>query len=151
MRKRAVILLVLVSLLVGVATTGASATPPEDDFYLEKACGTATYNDLPACEITEAQGPAAMFEGGWIVYEDRVYWEKGDKVREIARVYLVAPDDETTTLRGQIRWIDDYGMFTFSKGTGQAAGIHAKGMIGFLDELTDGRYLFSLDGTSHTE
>lgn len=151
MRRRAVILLVLVSLLVGVTATGASATHPEDDFYLEKACGSDTVWGLPACEITEAEGPAAMFVGGWIVYEDRVFWEKQDgrKVREIARVYLVAPSGDT--LRGQIRWLDDYGMFTFSKGTGEAAGIHANGMIGFLDVLSDGRYLFSLEGSSHTE
>jgi hypothetical protein len=142
-------LLVLVSLIVGVVATGAGATPPADDFYLEKACGSDTVWDLPACEITEAASAAEMFEGGWIVYEDRVFWEKGDKVREIARVYLIAPSGDT--LRGQIRWLDDHGMFTFSKGEGEAAGIHATGMIYFLDVLADGRYLFALEGTSHIE
>lgn len=148
MTRRAVILLVLVSLLLGAAATGVSATP-RGDFYLEKACGSDTVWGLPACAITQADGPAEMFEGGWIVYEDRVYWEKGDKVREIARVHLVAPSGDT--LRGQIRWLDDYGMFTFSKGTGEAAGIHANGMINFERVLADGRYLFSLTGTSHIE
>ncbi len=150
MRGRVVIILVLVSLFVGVAATGLSATP-RDDFYVEKACGPEdTLWDMPACIVTYGEGAAEMFVGGWMVYEDRVLWEKGEKVREIARVYLVT-EDKVSTLRGQIRWLDDSGMFTFSKGSGDADGIHANGTIDFLDVLPDGRYLFSLSGTAHVE
>lgn len=149
MTRRAVILLVLVSLLLGAAATGVSATPPADGFYLEKACVGATYNGLPACTITDGEGPATMFVDGWIVYEDRVFWYPPEKrqIREIARVYLVTQDEETT-LRGQIRWLDDHGKFTFSKGTGEAAGVHANGTIHVLN-WDEG--LFSLSGTYHVE
>lgn len=133
-----------------MAAAGASATP-RDDFYLEKACGPGdTQWDLPVCFVTHGEDTAEMFEGGWIVYEDRVLWEKGDKVREVARVYLVTADQEST-LRRQIRWLDDSGMFTFSKGSGEAAGIHANGTVNFLNVGSDGRYLFSLSGTAHVE
>jgi hypothetical protein len=148
MKTRAVILLVLVSLLVSVAAVANAS--PRDDFSLEKTCMSLTPGmEENACDISEATGPMAMFNGGWIVYQDRVYWEKGDKVREIARVHLVAPSGDT--LRGQIRWLDDGGMFTFSKGTGAAAGIHGNGLISYVGSETDGRALFSLTGTYHVE
>ena len=100
-----------------------------------------------ACDISGATGSMEIFNGGWIVYLDRVYWEKGDKVREIARVHLVSPSGDT--LRGQIRWIDDHGMFTFSKGTGAAAGIHANGLIEYEREVEGPRWVYSLTGTYH--
>jgi len=147
MGKRAVILLVLVSLLVGVMGAGASASPRED-FSLVKTCMSLTPGmEANACDISGAIGEMAMFNGGWIVYQDRVYWEKGDKVREIARVHLVTTSGDT--LRGQIRWLDDHGMFTFSKGTGTAAGLHANGVIEYVGAAADGRAVFSLTGTYH--
>lgn len=147
MTKRAVILLVLVSLLASVAAV-ANASPREG-FSLEKTCLSSTYADpmAAACDISGATGDMDVFTGGWIVYQDRVYWEKGEKVREIARVHLVTPAGDT--LRGQIRWLDDYGMFTFSKGTGDAAGLHANGLIHYIGESPDGRWVYSLQGTYH--
>jgi hypothetical protein len=150
MTKRVAILLVLVALLVS-ATAAVAYGSPREDFSLEKTCLSSTYPDpeAVACDITDATGPWSMFNGGWILYEDRVYWEKGDKVREIARVHLVTPAGDT--LRGQIRWLDDQGMFTFSKGTGQTAGYHANGQILFEEVASDGRYVFSLTGSYHIE
>lgn len=140
MKRRAVILLVLVSLLVSAVGATAQASPKEG-FYLEKSCSDVE------CVITVAEGPFADLVGEIVEYQDRVLGENpGGHFFEIARITV--DDGEGTTLRGQIRWKDDHGLFTISKGTGDMQGLHASGTINYLyDE--DGRSVFSLDGTYH--
>jgi len=142
MRRRAVILLVLVSLLIVVMGAAANASPGQA-FYLEKSC-------TDVCEITHAEGPFNVLIGEMINYQDRVLRENpSGHFLETARITVV--DDVGNTLLGQIRFKDVAGHFTITKGTGAFQGVHANGTIVFKEVAADGRWVYALEGTYHFE
>jgi hypothetical protein len=139
MSRRVLILLVVASLLVGVAATGASATPGER-FYIEKTCAAA-------CVITTAEAPFEGLLGATIDYEDRVLmWPNpGGHLFETARITIVTPDG---TLFGRIHFKDVAGTFTITRGTGDYQGLHVNGVITWSDLEN---WIFALEGSYHFE
>jgi hypothetical protein len=139
----------LVGLLLALlASTIAQASPPEN-FYLTKIC--PSLDNPNACDIQYADSPFEHLVGGQIIYFDRVYWENpAGHEFEIARVEVTTGDDTGQAI-GQIRWIKDYGLFTFGQGSGSLAGLHANGRVEFVEITDDGRYVFSLTGTYHID
>jgi hypothetical protein len=134
------------ALLFGLA--GTVLASKSDEFTLQKACPHV--DDPAACDIVSAD-PLTMLVGGQIHYLDRVWketWRDGSL--EIARVNVVTGDGKGAVI-GQIRFLGYSGLFTWSKGTGTLAGLHASGTIEFVGTTSDGRWLYELAGTYHID
>jgi hypothetical protein len=139
------ILFIAVTLL---ATTTVLASPRQD-FYFEKVC--PSLDNPNACDIDYAGSPFDQLVGGQVVYFDRVYWDNPASFTfEIARVE-VTPGDSNGMVIGQVRWLKDHGLFTFTQGSGSLDNLYATGRIDFLGVDPDGRWRFSLSGTYHID
>lgn len=138
--KRLLLVTVLVFLVALSVSAVALANPPQD-FSLKKVCDLPP--DVPSCRIIDATGPFSVLNGGLITYQDRAYFENKAGVFEIARV-VIASEDGSSSVTGQIRWVKDHGYFTLGKGTGALSRLHAVGEIQWLEGAT-----FSLSGTYH--
>jgi hypothetical protein len=140
-----------IAVLLVVLATGASVqASPRQDFYLEKVC-PALDPTLVACDIVTAN-PFSQLVGGMIIYNDRVYMPANPAgfTFEIARIQLTTGDNSGGAT-GQIRWIKDHGMLTISQGTGSLAGLHVNAVVQYIGDTADGRFLYSVSGTYHTE
>lgn len=141
-----IIILIIAATLLATTTVQAS---PRQDFYFEKVCPSP---DNPnACDIVDADSPFEQLMGGQVEYFDRVYWDNpAGFTFEIARVE-VTTDESDGMVIGQIRWLKDHGLFTFTRGSGSLDNLYAAGRIDFLGVDPDGRWRFSLSGTYHID
>lgn len=143
--KRFLMVSVLVFLVALSVTAVVMATPPEY-FYLEKICDGSAGPDACRLQNLDPSDPFSLLEGGRIIYDDKAYFENpAGVVIESAEVYLETADG-TIVAGGHVRWVKDHGYFTFRHGSGPLTGLHARGVVNWVEGAT-----FTLTGTYHFE
>jgi hypothetical protein len=135
--------LVVMLLLLAVAPVQAAAPQP---FYVDKVCGAA------GCKIQNAAPPFDVFNGTTVQYENKNYGpDSAGNMHMTAGITLTSSSDSQDTISGIVSWVYHDGVFTghfsFQSGTGDFAGIHARGEIGLVTWPTNfyfsGDYFFA--------
>lgn len=111
-------LLAAVALTVAIAVP-ASASSPQESFYLEKDC-TVFFTGGNTCVVTVSPDPAIPV-GSTIAYNGPVF----NATVLSMKVVIIAPNGTAT---GHCTWplrVRPSGTCTFARGTGSLAGFHA--------------------------
>lgn len=131
----------IVTLLVTLTVTVTAQAAPPRHFYLEKVCADPV---APFCDLQNAQpaGVLGVLNGGRLEYLGPIILKTDPHLFVSSEVVLTGTDG--STVQGHFRWVGDHGYFTLRQGTGALAGLHAEGVIEYVEGAT-----FSLTGAYH--